>query len=168
MRTVIKSSVLGFMVVILISGNVFAQQQPAPPPVPGNKKGMMMGRFSDQQKVMLKQESVKKKGFKEAFKASISQKQKDILADPRLIPADRQKQFRASFTDQQVSMIKSNKEEMKKMKAQFSQTLTPDQKIAMKRMKMGRNMNNQGSRGAMSQRPGPKSGKMMKPGFRGR
>jgi vacuolar-type H+-ATPase subunit I/STV1 len=87
---------------------------------------------------MLKNNLQKRKELRQAFKATITQDQKDILSDPRVMPAERMKSFRASFTDQQVSIIKSNRKEIKAMKDEFRSTLSAEQKIQLRKMAVKR------------------------------
>lgn len=96
--------------------------------------------LTQQQKDMLKLRAEKQAGFRKDFRASISDKQKEILENPRVMPYERQKEFRASLTDQQVDMIKNHRAEIKKMKEEFRATLTPEQKAMMKKAYMGRRM----------------------------
>jgi hypothetical protein len=89
---------------------------------------------------MLNQRAEKKQDFRKAFKATISQSQKDILRDPRVMPSDRKKAFRASLTNEQVAMIKSQQADMKKMREAFRATLTTEQKTDLKKLNMSRKM----------------------------
>jgi hypothetical protein len=54
------------------------------------------------------------------------------------MPAERMKSFRASLTDQQVSIIKSNRKEIKAMKDEFRSTLSAEQKIQLRKMAVKR------------------------------
>jgi Spy/CpxP family protein refolding chaperone len=150
MRTIIKKTVLGLLVIVLSGGYIFAQESSSAHGQ-SDKRGTGMSKFSDQQKEMIKQRAEKQKAYREIFKASISDQQKNILEDPRVMPVERQKAFRASLTDQQVSMIKSHRDEMKNLREQFRATLTPEQKAMINRMRMGRRtMNGHGFRGGMN------------------
>jgi hypothetical protein len=138
MKTIIRLTTMGFLTLILSFGNLYGQEQSS---APVNANGKWAdGIFSVQQKEMLKQRSAKKQAFREAFKATISQSQKDIMGDPRVMPADRKKAFRASLTDEQVAMIKSQQADMKKMREEFRATLTPEQKADLKKLIMSRKM----------------------------
>jgi hypothetical protein len=130
MKTIIKSTGFGLLFILLLTGNVFSQEL-LKAPAKGTGKGML--NLSDKQKEMLKLRAEKVKTFRAEFKSLISQKQKDILGDPRVMPAERMKAFRASLTDQQVAMIKSHREEMKNMRLEFRATLTPEQETIIKR-----------------------------------
>ena len=138
MKTIIRLTTIGILTLILSYGSVFGQEQPSAP-VNGNGK-WADGIFSAQQKEMLKQRAAKKQAFRKEFKATVSQTQKDILGDPRVMPADRKKSFRASLTDGQVAMIKSQQADMKKMREEFRATLTPEQKADLKKLFMSRKM----------------------------
>lgn len=136
MKTIIKLTTVGLLALILSGGYISGQEQSS---APLRRAGSgVAGILTAQQKGMLKQRTEKNQTFRKDFKASISQKQKDLLGDPRVMPAERKKAFRASLTDQQVIMIKAHREEMKKMREEFRATLTPDQKAALKRVNMAR------------------------------
>jgi hypothetical protein len=137
MKTIIRLTAIGLLALLLSCVNVSGQEQSST--VNGNGKGAE-GIFTAQQKEMLKQRAEKKHAFHEAFKASVSQAQKDILSDPRVMPAERKKAFRASLTDEQVAMIKSQQADMKKMREEFRATLTPGQKADLKKKFMSRKM----------------------------
>ncbi len=77
MRTIIRLTIMGLLTLILSGGNVSGQGQSSVP-VRGNGRGAA-NIFSDQQKEMLKQRTVLSQNFRKEFRASISQKQKDIL-----------------------------------------------------------------------------------------
>ena len=138
MKAIIRLTTMGLLTLILSCVNVSGQEQSSAP-VNGNGKGTD-GIFSAQQKEMLKLRVAKRQAFRKAFKATISQTQKDILGDPRVMPADRKKAFRASLTDEQVTMIKSQQTDMKKMREEFRATLTPEQKADLKKLYMSRKM----------------------------
>ena len=87
---------------------------------------------------MLKDDFQKRKELRQAFKATLSQDQKDLLSDPRLMPLDRIKSFRASLSDEQVSMIKADKDQIKAMKVEFRSTLSSEQKIQLRKMAVNR------------------------------
>jgi hypothetical protein len=57
-----------------------------------------------------------------------------------VMPADRKKAFRASLTDEQVAMIKSQRTDMKKMREEFRATMTPEQKADLRKLYMSRKM----------------------------
>jgi hypothetical protein len=132
MREIIKLTTAGLLTLILSCGNVSGQEQSSVP-VKGKGNGMS-NVLSAKQKEMVKQRTEKMQIFRKDFRASISQKQKDIIGNPRIMPVERKKEFRASLTDQQVVMIKSHKEDIKKMREEFRKTLTPEQKAAFKKM----------------------------------
>jgi len=134
MKTIIKLAMTGLLTFILSIGTMSGQEQSS---APANRNGRVVtGILSAQQKEMLKLRNEKKQSFRKAFKASISEKQRDILGDPRVMPAERQKAFRASLTDQQVEMIKTLRADMKSMREEFRATLTPTQKTDLKKLNM--------------------------------
>jgi hypothetical protein len=132
MKAIIRLITMSLLTFLLSFANVTGQEQSSAT-VKGNGKGTE-DIFSTKQKEMLKQQAEKKQAFRQAFKATISPSQKDILDDPRVMPADRKKAFRASLTDQQVEMIKSQQADMKKMREEFRATLTPEQKTDLKKI----------------------------------
>ena len=138
MKAIIRLTTMGLLTLILSCVNVSGQAQSSPT-FEGKVNGAE-GVFTAQQKEMLKERAAKRHAFHEAFKASVSQAQKDILSDPRVIPAERKKAFRASLTDEQVTMIKLQQAEMKKMREEFRATLTPEQKADLKKKFMSRKM----------------------------
>jgi len=99
--------------------------------------------FTDDQKAMLKANRQKIKDMRDAFRATLTQAQKDILSDPRLIKIDRERAFRASFTDKQVKMIKARQQEVKADRVKFRSTLSEQQKMQLKRMAAIKNNKNQ-------------------------
>ncbi len=148
MKTIIKSTLSILLGIFIMSGVAVAQDQ-SQTNAPLQRKNMRTPILTESQKSMQKANQQKRKEMREAFKATISQNQKDILSDPRLVKADRIKKFRASLTDSQVSMIKARQQEVKTEKEQFRATLTDQQKMLLKRRAMTRNKTN----GAQSNRP---------------
>jgi len=148
MKTIIKSTLSILLGMLLMSSVVVAQDQSQTnAPVPG--KNIKTPILTENQKTMQKTNQQKRKEMREAFKATISKDQKDILSDPRLVKADRIKKFRASLTDSQVSMIKARQQEVKTEKEQFRATLSDQQKMQLKKRAMVRNRTN----GALPNRP---------------
>jgi hypothetical protein len=87
---------------------------------------------------MLKNDLQKRKEIRDAFRATLTQEQKDMLTDPRMMKAERIKAFRASLTDQQVNMIKERQQQTKTDRIQFRSTLSDQQKMQFKRMAINR------------------------------
>lgn len=134
MKTSIKPAVLLILGVFLMFGPAWAQEQQFPCQAIGPRVGMM-AIYTDQQKEMLKQIMEKKKSFKTVFQQTVSKEQSDILEDPRLMPAERKKAYRASFTDKQVNLIKAHNAEIKKMREELRTSLTPEQLAAFQKGK---------------------------------
>ena len=149
MKKIIKQAVSIILGAFLISGFTLAQEPQFPCRAPGYGAGVA-ANFTDQQKEMLKQISEKKKSFKQEFQETVSQEQKDILEDPRLLPVERKKEFSASFTDEQVKMIKSHNAEIKKMREEIRASVTPEQKAALQKGNK--------NQGKYARRPGPGAG----------
>ena len=148
MKTIIKSTLSILLGMLLMGSVVVAQDQSQTiKPVPRKNKNTQI--LTDNQKAMQKANQEKRKVMKEAFKATVSQDQKDILSDPRLVKADRNKKFRASLTDKQVGMIKARQQEVKNENDQFRATLTDQQKMQLKKRALVRNRTN----GARPNRP---------------
>ena len=87
---------------------------------------------------MIKANKAKQVEFKNAFKKTLSSDQQNILSDPRLMRYDRIKSFRASFTDEQVAMIKDHRKEMAANRQLFRSTLTDSQKKQLKMMALNK------------------------------
>lgn len=153
MKTIVKST-LSILLGMLIMGSVAIAQDQSQTKTPVQTKNMKTQILTDNQKAMQKAYQQKRKEMREAFKTTISQDQKNILSDPRLVKADRIKKFRASLTDKQVSMIKARQQEVKTEKEQFRATLTDQQKMQLKRRAMMRgNVMRGRMSGAMSKGP---------------
>lgn len=118
MKTNLKPVIFCILLKILCFDVVFAQETL-------NLDTSIHSKLSDQQINILKQVVIKNETFKKDFRASFTQKQKEIFKNPRLNPAEKQKQFLASLTDKQVSVIKSNGAEIKNLKAMFHATVPP-------------------------------------------
>ena len=141
MKTIVKST-LSILLGMLLMGGVAVAQDQSQTKTPVQAKNMKTQILTDNQKAMRKADQQKRKEMRESFKATISQDQKDILSDPRLVKADRVKKFRASLTDKQVSMIKARQQEVKTENEQFRATLTDQQKMQLKKRTMARNRTN--------------------------
>jgi hypothetical protein len=135
MKTIVKST-LSILLGVIITGSVAVAQDQSQTKTPVPTKNMKAQILTENQKAMQKAGQQKRKEMREAFKTTISQDQKDLLSDPRLVKADRIKKFRASLTDKQVSMIKARQQEVKAEKEQFRATLTDQQKIQLRQRSM--------------------------------
>jgi len=134
MKTIIRTGIISFIGILLLSNLVSGQETTATVknPSTGNVK------FTDEQKAMIKANKAKQVEFKNAFKKTLSSDQQNILSDPRLMRYDRIKSFRASFTDEQVAMIKDHRKEIAANRQLFRSTLTDSQKKQLKMMALNK------------------------------
>ena len=130
MKTIIRTGIISFIGILLLSNFVSGQETTATVknPSTGNVK------FTEEQKTMMKANRAKQVEFKNIFKKTLTPDQLNILSDPRLMKYDRLKSFRASFTDDQVAMIKDHRKEMAANRQTFRSTLTDIQKKQLKMM----------------------------------
>jgi len=87
---------------------------------------------------MIKANKAKQVEFKNAFKKTLSSDQLNLRSDPRLTRYDRIKSFRASFTDDQVAMIRDHQKQMAAQRQLFRSTLTDIQKKQLKMMALNK------------------------------
>ena len=134
MKTIIRTGIISFIGILLLSNLVSGQETTATVknPSTGNVK------FTDEQKAMIKANKAKQVEFKNAFKKTLSSDQLNLRSDPRLIRYDRIKSFRASFTDDQVDMIRDHQKQMAAQRQLFRSTLTDIQKKQLKMMALNK------------------------------
>jgi hypothetical protein len=99
-------------------------------------------QITDQQREQIRQNIQKMKQMREEFKASLTQEQKDMLTDPRMMPADRERAFRKSLTDNQVKMLREKQQEMKMMRTRLETRLSDAERLRFRRMMIYNNFNN--------------------------
>jgi transcriptional/translational regulatory protein YebC/TACO1 len=139
MKTIIRTGIMSFMGILLLSNLILGQETTATAknPSTGNVK------FTEEQKAMIKATRAKQAEFKNAFKKTLSSDQLNLRSDPRLTRYDRIKSFRASFTDDQVALIREHQKQMAEQRKLFRSSLTDIQKkqlrmIALNKMRLRR------------------------------
>lgn len=137
MKTIIRTGILSFIGILFLTNLVSGQETTVTVknPSTGNVK------FTEEQKAMIKARRAKQVEFKNDFKKTLSSNQLNILSDPRLTRYDRIKSYRASFTDDQVVIIKDHRKQMATQRQLFRSTLTDIQKkqlrmIALNKMRL--------------------------------
>lgn len=134
MKTIIRTGILSFIGILFLSNLVSGQETTVTVknPSTGNVK------FTEEQKAMIKAKRAKQVEFKSDFNKTLSSNQLNILSDPRLTRYDRIKSYRASFTDDQVAMIKDHRKQMASQRQLFRSTLTDIQKKQLKMMALSK------------------------------
>jgi hypothetical protein len=134
MKTIIRTGIISFIGILLLSNLISGQETTSTVrnPSTGNVK------FTEEQKAMIKANRAKQTEFKNAFKKTLSSDQLNLRSDPRLTRYDRIKSFRASFTDDQVAMIREHQKQMAAQRILFRSTLTDVQKKQLKMMAFNR------------------------------
>lgn len=134
MKTIIRTGILSFIGILFLSNLVSGQETTVTVknPSTGNVK------FTEEQKAMIKARRAKQVEFKNDFKKTLSSNQLNILSDPRLTRYDRIKSYRASFTDDQVVMIKDHRKQMAAQRQLFRSTLTDIQKKQLRMMALNK------------------------------
>jgi uncharacterized FlgJ-related protein len=134
MKTIIRTGILSFIGIMFLSNLVSGQETTVTvkDPSTGNVK------FTEEQKAMIRARKAKQVEFKNAFKKTLSLDQLNILSDPRLMKYDRIKSYRASFTDDQVAMIRDHRKQIAAQRQLFRSTLTDIQKKQLKMMALNK------------------------------
>ena len=134
MKKIIRTGIISFIGILFLSNLVSGQETTVNPknPSTGNIK------FTEEQKAMIKERRAKQVEFKSAFKKTLSADQLNILSDPRLMRYDRIKSYRASFTNEQVAMIRDHRKQMAAQRQLFRSTLTDIQKKQLRMMALSK------------------------------
>lgn len=94
--------------------------------------------ISEEQLSILKANRSKQIEFRNAFRETLTGTQLDILTNPRLSHKDKLRSFRASLSDNQVNMIRSNTKQLRTQKFELRSTLTNRERIQIRRMGVNR------------------------------
>jgi len=134
MRMFAITTLLIILGVLLTSSIVCAQETT----VTGEKPGITRENISEEQLAILKANRSKQIEFRNAFRETLSGTQLDILTNPGLSHKAKLQSFRASLSDNQATMIRSNTKQLRSQKFELRSTLSNRKRIQIRRMGVNR------------------------------
>ena len=129
MKNLLVKIVGSAMVLFLFTGLSFAQETGT-----GNKS-------KNQEKTMVKEQNQAgelnqvNQQYRERFRASLTQEQKDILENREMNQNEKKKAFKNSLNEQQRTMLRENEQLRKEQKNMFKNSASEEQKQQMRQNK---------------------------------
>jgi len=127
------------IVVFLLSVSIIAAQETSNTETSSKS---VRAFLTAEQKAELKLNREKQIEFRNQFRETLSENQLGILTDPRLTREAKISSLRASLSDNQVNLIKSNRKQIRTGNVAFKNTLTEQQRLRIRRMAISRAQQN--------------------------
>jgi hypothetical protein len=126
MKNLVKKIAGSALALILITGVAFAQDSGTSTRTKNQEKNMVKNQSTvgDQNQLNLQ--------YRERFRTSLTQEQKDILQNRQMTQNEKRKAFRACLSEEQKTMLRENQELRKEQKNMFRNNASEEQKQQMR------------------------------------